>query len=79
MRFDEEELAMKAQILGSDSMRECDAYKWVVYGIKPYYMEPQDGTRVQAELVFCAFYSGSLILGGIYRKKLSRVDISAIF
>ena len=30
-------------------------------------------------LVFCAFYSGSLILGGIYRKKLSRVDISAIF
>ena len=44
MEYDEEELS-NAAFWSDDYSGFCqkkyDAYKWIVYGIKPYYMEPE--------------------------------------
>ena len=44
MEYDEEELS-NAAFWSDDysgfSQKKYDAYKWIVYGIKPYYMEPE--------------------------------------
>ena len=45
--YDEEELAQHAWAGSDDNIQDrllkkrYDAYKWIVYGIKPYYMEPE--------------------------------------
>ena len=44
MKYDEEELANDAywsDDYSGFSQKKYDAYKWIVYGIKPYYMEPE--------------------------------------
>ena len=47
MKEDEEELAQHAWAGSDDNLQDrllkkrYDAYKWIVYGIKPYYMEPE--------------------------------------
>ena len=47
IKEDEEELAQHARAGSDDNLQDrllkkrYDAYKWIVYGIKPYYMEPE--------------------------------------
>ena len=47
IKEDEEELAQHARAGSDDNVQDrllkkrYDAYKWIVYGIKPYYMEPE--------------------------------------
>ena len=47
IKEDEEELAQHARAGSDDNIQDrllkkrYDAYKWIVYGIKPYYMEPE--------------------------------------